>query len=98
MKLTITEKAKTYMNQKSIDTITFKKLVKSRGWAGPMVEELISLEPPQSGEEFMLYEIEGVKVYIDKGFEFTKENSEVDLRGILFLKEFYLTNIKIVEI
>lgn len=31
MKLTITEKAKTYMNQKSIDTITFKKLVKSRG-------------------------------------------------------------------
>lgn len=63
-----------------------------------MVEESVSSEPPQSGEDFVLYEIEGLKVYIDRGFEFTKENSEVDVRGVLFLKEFYLTNIKIVEI
>ena len=63
-----------------------------------MVEELISPEPPQSGEDFDFYEIQGIKVYIDKKFEFTKEHSEIDVRGILFLKELYLTNIKIVEI
>lgn len=62
-----------------------------------MVEELISPLPPQSGEDFVLYEIEGIKVYIDKGFEFTKENTEIDLRGVFFLKELYLTNIKIIE-
>lgn len=62
-----------------------------------MIEELVSPNSPQSGEDFVLYEIEGINVYIDKGFKFTKENSEVDLRGVLFLKELYLTNIKIIE-
>ncbi|MBP2029033.1 hypothetical protein J2Z35_002871 [Acetoanaerobium pronyense] len=62
-----------------------------------MVEELISPLPPQSGEDFVLYEIEGINVYIDKGFEFTKENTEIDLRGVFFFKELYLTNIKIIE-
>ena len=61
-----------------------------------MVEQVVS-SPPQSGEDFNQYEVEGIKVYIDKGFEFTKEHAEVDLRGFLFLKEIILTNIKIVE-
>ena len=96
MKIDITEKAKAYMNQKSISTITFEKRVCSRGWAGPRVETIVSSTHPQAGEDFNQYEIEGIKVYIDKGFEFTKEHAEVDLRGFLFLKEIILTNIKIV--
>ena len=97
MKIDITEKAKVYINQKSISTITFEKRVCSRGWAGPMVEQVVSSTPPQAGEDFNQYDVEGIKVYIDKGFEFTKEHAEVDLRGFLFLKEIILTNIKIVE-
>ena len=61
-----------------------------------MVEAIVSPTPPQVGEDFNQYDVEGIKVYIDTGFDFASEHAEVDLRGFLFLKEIILTNIKIV--
>ena len=97
MKFIITEKAKNYLNQRSIDTISFEKKICNRGWAGPMIEAVYSPSSPQVGENYDSYAINGINVYIDKGFKFTEDQAEIDLRGILFLKEIFLSNVKLLQ-
>ena len=52
---------------------------------------------PQDAENYQIYPVEGINVYIDKKLEFTETEPRILLKNILFFKEVYITGVKAVE-
>lgn len=52
---------------------------------------------PQDAENYQIYLVDGINVYIEKSLKFTESNPRIILRSMVFFKEIYITGVQAAE-
>ena len=52
---------------------------------------------PLDAENYQIYPVEGINVYIEKSLRFTETNPRILLRNMVFFKEIYITGVQAAE-
>lgn len=93
MKFKLTDKLKKRMTEKNVGGILLQSQVKSC-WSGSYAEVSAKFTDTPKGVDFDTYDVDGFKVFVQKGIEANKDIVTIDLGKLLFIERILVNGIK----
>lgn len=93
MKFMLTEQLKEHMKSKNLASITLLTKIRSC-WSGSYAEVSAKFGNKPGGSDIDTYEVDGIKIYMQKGIEAEKEVVKLDLEKFLFMEKISVNGLK----
>lgn len=94
MKIVLTDKARSYLENKKANTVTIDLII--AGGCIEIGEPSVSIGQPLEGtDKFDRFEIEGYTVYLFKGADIRKSGLQIDIKKFLGMQSLNVTGIKL---